>query len=67
MSSDDIKWISRHSKELAKYEGEYVGIVDGKVVAAAQTSGQVLQKVHQIIKLSPNPIIMLIPLKGLSF
>jgi len=66
MSSDDIKWISRHSKELAKYEGEYVGIVDGKVVAAAQTSGQVLQKVHQIIP-NANPIIMLIPPKGLSF
>jgi hypothetical protein len=66
MSSDDIKWISRHSKELAKYEGEYVGIVDGKVVASAQTSGQVLQKVHQIIP-NANPIIMLIPPKGLSF
>jgi hypothetical protein len=66
MSSDDIKWISRHSKELAKYEGEYVGIVDGKVVASAQTSGQVLQKVHQIIP-HANPIIMLIPPKGLSF
>lgn len=66
MSSDDIKWISSHSKELAKYEGEYVGIVEGKVVASAQTSGQVLQKVHQIIP-NANPIIMLIPPKGLSF
>jgi len=65
MTSNDIKWISTHSKELLKYEGEYIGIVDGKIVASAQTSGQVLQKVHQIIP-TANPLIMLVPAKGLS-
>jgi hypothetical protein len=66
VTSADVKWIASHSKELVKYEGEYVGIVDGKIVASAQTSGQVIQKVQQIIP-NANPVIMLVPPRGLSF
>jgi len=66
MTSADVKWIATHPKELSKYEGEYVGIVDGKIVASAETSGQVMQKVHEIIP-NANVVIMLVPPKGLSF
>ena len=66
MTSADVKWIASHPKELVKYEGEYIGIVNCKIIASAQTSGQVLQKVHEIIP-GANPVIMLVPPKGLSF
>lgn len=56
------KWISEHSEEVFKYEGLYIGIVDGKIVASAKTSAEVIQQVPDA-----NPVIMLVPRKGLSF
>lgn len=67
MTSADVKWIASHAKELARYEGKYVGIMDGKVIASAMTSGQVMQRVSEIIPNANNVVIMLVPPKGLSF
>jgi Family of unknown function (DUF5678) len=66
MTSADVKWVATHPKELSEYEGKYVGIVGCKIVANAQTSGQVMQKVHEIMP-NANVIIMLVPPKSLSF
>jgi ketol-acid reductoisomerase len=65
MTSADVKWIATHAKELGQYEGKYVGIMDGRVIASAETSGQVIQKVNQLVP-NANVVIMLVPPKSLS-
>jgi hypothetical protein len=65
MTSADIKWIANHPNDILKHQGEYIGIVDGEIVASARTSGEVMKMVQQI-RPDSVPVIMLVPPNGPS-
>ncbi len=60
-------WLNKHSKQLQRYSGQWVGVKLGKGVVA---SGRVLKKVrHDFLKLYPSeiPHLIQVPPKGEKF
>lgn len=56
MASEE-QWFARHAKELKKYEGKYVAVVDDKVVASSLNAGEAIEKAR---KQFPDKVSLLI-------
>lgn len=42
--SHNLRWVKSHGEDLAPFEGKFVAVVSGKVLAAAQTSEELERK-----------------------
>jgi len=44
MKIKDSLWISEHQKELSRYGGKWLAVLDGKVLATGSTVKEVMEK-----------------------
>ncbi len=54
----ELEWVSKHPKEIEKYAGKWVGIVDNKIICVGNSAKEVLEKAK--IK---QPLIFKVPRK----
>ncbi|MDI6856300.1 MAG: DUF5678 domain-containing protein [Candidatus Thermoplasmatota archaeon] len=51
------EWFARHAKELKKYEGKYVAVIDDKIVASSPNAGEAIENAR---KAFPDKVSLLI-------
>jgi hypothetical protein len=54
----DFEWFLRAKEELKDFKGQYVAILDGKIVGHGKTAGDVLKRIK---KLQGKPLISFVP------
>lgn len=66
MSESGTKWVAKNYDKVVQYHGKYIAIVHSRIVASAETSGEVMKLAIQKVPNS-RPFIMKVPNNTLSF
>ncbi len=45
---EQFQWLLEHPEEEAKYEGEFIAVADGRIVAHGKNSGKVLDQARRL-------------------
>ncbi len=62
MSQHRLEWISKHPKEVSKYEGKWVAVTVGGIVASGETIKEIREELSKK-NIKEEPLIMKIPRK----
>jgi hypothetical protein len=65
MIDPTTEWIALNSKEIfKKFSGQYIAIVNQKIIASGTSSTKVIKKAHKILP-DKEPVLMKVPPEGI--